>query len=252
MSSTVGREERLALFQRSALLGDIGRQATVLCELIETADSAELEEMTRLLKQAQDRGNAWDQEVWNELWKQWGRMDPVRCLELAGDGQGMSHGGDYEQMMAGWIEVDRLAAKEWVDSLPRGYAETGVAAYFVAEGDFKNPEEMGAAILEATGDLRIRAASIHRYLDFCVSQPELSLVEAYERTPEELRPLVAGKLAERISYQDPEAAAQWLLAHSDEGGLGSQTFIIVAGKLPASSGLRSKLLSIHQQKAFHE
>ncbi|MDP0490401.1 MAG: hypothetical protein Q7Q71_05065 [Verrucomicrobiota bacterium JB023] len=239
---------RLNRFQKAAILGDVERQAAILCDLILDADQSELEEMTKLLKQYQQRGNAWDQEVWNELWKQWGRLAPMRCLELAKQGQGMVHGGDYEQLMAGWLEVDPQGAEEFVSSLPEGHIESGVAAYFVTKGHYNTPEEMGQAILEGTSNDQIRTASIHRYLDYCVSLTDQPMESLYERTPEELQPYLINQFVDRLSYTQAEKAAAWLIEHADEEGLVGRTVLNLHNKLPSGSATRAKLVEIYHDQ----
>lgn len=70
-------EEGVALMKKAALLADPETQADILCGLISAMTQDELTAATQTLLDAQNRGNAWSQEVWNALWTQWGRVNAV-------------------------------------------------------------------------------------------------------------------------------------------------------------------------------
>jgi hypothetical protein len=71
------REERLNLIRKGALIFDGLKQAAYLEGVISALSADEFVEALQLLSEIHNRGNLCAQGVWDSLWKQAGRLDPI-------------------------------------------------------------------------------------------------------------------------------------------------------------------------------
>ncbi|MES2658729.1 MAG: hypothetical protein V4689_08925 [Verrucomicrobiota bacterium] len=223
-------EERIAMLKKAALLADPEKQADILCGLISAMTQDELVESTRSLLDAQRKGNAWSQEVWNALWTQWGRVNPEACLALSKTGErypgwnglnGLNTYNDYRCLMAGWLEVHPEKAMDWAKQPKDNMREAMGSAFAItssANGDLK---QMEAAILSMSGDDMTMKACFNDYFDLANSNGEKPAA-LYERMDAKLREAAWTETIERLSQGNLDEAASWYAKHGSDPGSDSQ------------------------------
>ena len=214
--------ERIALLKKAATLSDADRQAAILCGLIPAMSAEELTESTDVLIKAQGRGNAWSQEVWNELWLQWGRLDPEGCLARAGYGKGLVTGEDYRLLMAGWLETSPNSAVEWAKAnSAQATSQMSEAIAFAlmreAGGDVKKMEQ---AILSVAGNTKLARTCLQEYFDLLpgASAGGKALPDAYAGMSADLRAAAWPVVMYRMSYADRDQAKAWLEQQAGDPG----------------------------------
>lgn len=220
--------ERIALLKKAALLADTGKQSDILCGLISAMTQDELIESTQVLLDAQYRGNAWSQEVWNSLWTQWGRVGAVACLELSKQSsdnktwngfKGLNTTNDYRCLMAGWLETHPEEAIAWAKQDKPDIRSAVGAAYAItssANGDLK---QMESAILGIAGNKLTARACFEDYFDLAAtSADKQSPAQIYDRLAPALQSAAWPTVAERLAQTDTGAAASWLKDHAGDPG----------------------------------
>ena len=221
-------EERVALMKKAALLADPEKQADILCGLISAMTQDELTDATQTLLDAQNRGNAWSQEVWNALWTQWGRVNAEACLALSKQQsgnktlngfKGLNTPNDYRCMMAGWLETHPAAAMAWARQAKDDFREATGAAFAItssAKGDLK---QMEAAILSISDDKLTSQACFQDYFDLATSTGDKPLpAVVYDSLDPKLREAAWPVVMERLIYADLQVAATWLQKHAGDPG----------------------------------
>ncbi|RYD22987.1 MAG: hypothetical protein EOP88_05965 [Verrucomicrobiaceae bacterium] len=227
-ASKLTPEERIALLKKAAVLADPEKQADILVGLLSAMTQDELLESTRSLLDAQRKGNAWSQEVWNALWTQWGRVNPEACLALSKTGErypgwnglnGLNTYNDYRCLMAGWLEARPEDAMAWAKEPKDNLREAMGSAFAItssADGDLK---KMEAGILANAGDDLTRRACFRDYFDLAASSGDkLSAGKVYEQIDLKLRAAAWPEAMERLSNANPEEAASWYEKHRNDKG----------------------------------
>jgi hypothetical protein len=234
-------EERISLLKKAAVLADPEKQADILVGLISAMTQDELVESTRSLLDAQRKGNAWSQEVWNALWTQWGRVNPEACLALSKTGErypgwnglnGLNTYNDYRCLMAGWLEIHPEKAMDWAKQPKDNLREAMGSAFAItssANGDLK---QMEAAILSMSGDAMTMKACFNDYFDLANSNGEKPAA-LYERMDPKLREAAWTETLERLGQGDLDEAASWYAKHGSDPGSESEMAAGLIGKLSA-------------------
>jgi hypothetical protein len=227
-ASKLTPEERIALLKKAAVLADPEKQADILVGLISAMTQDELLESTRSLLDAQRKGNAWSQEVWNALWTQWGRVNPEACLALSKTGErypgwnglnGLNTYNDYRCLMAGWLEVRPEDAMAWAKQPKDNVREAMGSAFAITSGANGDLKLMESSILENAGDDLTRKACFRDYFDLAASTGEkLSAGAIYEQIDPKLRSAAWPEAMERLTTANPEEAASWYEKHRNDQG----------------------------------
>lgn len=240
-------EERIAMLKKAAVLADPEKQADILVGLISAMTQDELAESTRSLLDAQRKGNAWSQEVWNTLWTQWGKVNAEACLELSKTGErypgwnglnGLNTYNDYRCLMAGWLEAHPDKAMAWAQEPKDNLREAMGAAFAItssANGDLK---QMEAAILSIADNELTMKACFTDYFDLASSKGEKP--EAlYERMDPKLRAAAWPETMDRLGKGNPDEATAWFEKHGNDPGRDNESvvgFIVkLAEKDPAET-----------------
>lgn len=219
MAGLLNPDQRITLMKKAAILADPGTQAEILCGLISAMTPDELTETTKVLLDAQRRGNDWSQAVWNSLWTRWGNVDPAACLAFFATGAVMNTTEDYRHLMSGWLDTDPQAALAWAMQ-PGHDPQTAAAVAFAitssARGDLK---QMESAILGISGNEAIAKACLHDYFDLAISSGHLrTATTLYDEIAPSLRAAAWPVVLERLAYTDPQEAATWLEMHATDPG----------------------------------
>jgi hypothetical protein len=211
--------ERMALLVNGAMVYNSGNQTAVLCDLISTCTKDEIREAARLFSEVQERGNFQTREVWDSLWKQWGRVDPMGCLKDAGENAPAKSPGDVRNVMAGWLETDAAGALSWAKEPKQDSLQAAAAALAItqsANGDFKRLESLIRAL---PSDGLTRQACLQDYFDLVSLAGESQSVPAtYEQLDPSLRADAWPVAMQRLSYGDPQEAFSWLQNHAGDPG----------------------------------
>ena len=220
--------ERIALLKKAALLADTGKQSDILCGLISAMSQEELVESTQVLLDAQFRGNAWSQEVWNSLWTQWGRVGAVACLELSQQSsdnktwngfKGLNTPNDYRCLMAGWLETHPEEAMDWAKQDKQDIRSAVGAAYAITSGAQGDLKQLEAAILGISANKLTARACFEDYFDLAATSADKpSPTAIYDRLAPALQFAAWSTVVERLAQTDPGAAASWLENHARDVG----------------------------------
>ena len=249
------REERVEMLQRGALIYDDLKQADFLIALIGTLDKEELAEARKYLGRAQGRGNRCAQAVWDVLWKQAGRVAPLQTLENYGRYKGRN---DARRIMAGWFETDAAAALAWAKGEPESdevqYAQSAAYALTLeADGD---PAKLLQTLNETELNDRLTREVLLDYFDLAEAVGAGGGAAAvYEALPTSLQAEAWEVALQRISYDDKEAALEWLADHSDDAGFDiRQTTHLMAERAqkdPAQTTIWAAELTISPDEKVH-
>ncbi len=211
--------ERMALLVNGAMVYNSGNQTAVLCDLISTFSKEEIREAARLFSEVQERGNFQTREVWDSLWKQWGRVDPMACLASAGrDDSARSH-GDVRNVMAGWLETDAAAALAWAKGPTKGKLEAAAAAFAITQSANGDMEKLFVAISSLPSNSLTTRECFHDYFDLASLAGEGQSVPAiYDQLDPSLREEAWPVAMQRLSYGDAQQAVSWLQNHAGDPG----------------------------------
>lgn len=212
-------EERIALMRKGALIFDGTKQAEMICGVISALSKEELVEATRILGDAQGRGNFHAQAVWDAVWKQWGKLDATGCLAgFTSDPNGKSR-TDARHVMQGWMDADPAAALAWAREPKEAYHEAAAAAYALtrsAGGDLKKLEAAMLTLPEGNATAR---DCLQDYFDIASLSPATEKASTvYEQMPASLKAAAWPVAIQRMSYSDPQEAVNWLTAHVNDPG----------------------------------
>lgn len=214
---TLDEARLLSSEQRMQLIANGGRvfgsrnQIAALTNIIGALTKDEMKQAADTLGEIQDRGNFQTQEVWDTLWKQWGRVDPVVCLAFFGSSAVSKSNADARNVMAGWLETDPDAALAWANEPKKSALEASAAALAItnaANGNLKQMENAIAA-LPAESPL-VRRQCLRDYFDAAIlSEENATPATIYESTPPAMRQDAWPVALNRMTLQDPKAAAKW-------------------------------------------
>lgn len=211
--------ERIALLKKAALLSDPDRQEDVLCGLVSVMTREELEEAVVTLRTAMGRGNQWSQEVWDTVWKQWGKVDPQACLALAKKGVALFTPEDCRRFMMGWMEEDPAGAIRWASEPHKDPREAAAAAYAITHSAGGDLDKMQSAIASLSGDPRVVQSCLHDYFDLAISTDTGKTPAAlYEQMPANLQAKAWQVVLNRTAYEDRSEAMTWLEQHASDPG----------------------------------
>ncbi len=162
-------EQRISLLRKAALLSNPASQEDVFCGLVAVMTREELADAVRILRGSMGRGNQWSQAVWNTVWSQWGKVDPMACLELSKEGATLFSNEDFRGLMAGWLEADRSAAMAWASQPSHDPREAAAAAYAITHAAGGDIKAMEAAIASVANDPATAKSCFHDLFDLAIS-----------------------------------------------------------------------------------
>jgi hypothetical protein len=212
-------QQRLDLLGKGALVFDSNKQAEMLCGVINALTKEEMQEAMRLLAEAQDGGNACAQVVWDTLWKQWGRVDPVECVKYINETSGTKSRTDARHVMEGWLEANPEAALAWAKDAKNTRLDGAAAAMAMtwnAGGDLKQLEE--AILARPPGDMAAKDC-LWDYFDLSsLATDSPTAAQVYEKLPPALQESAWSVTLQRLTYTDPQAGKDWLEQHAGDPG----------------------------------
>lgn len=211
--------ERMALLVNGAMVYNSGNQTAVLCDLISTFSKEEIREAARLFSEVEKRGNFQTREVWDSLWKQWGRVDPVGCLASAGRDAIARSSGDARNVMAGWLETDAAGALAWAKGPKRGQLEAAAAAFAITQSTNGDINRLDSAIRALPSDGLTRQECLEDYFDLAsLAGEDQSVPAIYDQLDPSLRAVAWPVAMQRLTYGDPQEAVSWLQNHAGDPG----------------------------------
>lgn len=212
-------EQRLELLGKGALVYDGGKQAEMLCGVINALTKEEMQTAMDLLAQAQDGGNACAQIVWDTLWKQWGRVDPVECIKYLNATPDSKSRSDARHVMEGWLETDPDAAIAWAKDAKNTRLDAAAAAMAMTWHSGGDLKQLGEAILTRPAGDKAAKDCMWDYFDLAsLSKDSPTAGQIYDNLPPGLKEAAWPVTLQRLAYTDPQAAKDWLQQHSGEPG----------------------------------
>jgi hypothetical protein len=211
--------ERMALLVNGAMVYNSGNQTAVLCDLISTFSKEEIREAARLFSEVQERGNFQTREVWDSLWKQWGRVDPIGCLMDAGENAPAKSPGDMRNVMAGWLETDAAGALAWAKEPKQDSLHAAAAALAITQSANGDIKRLKSIIQALPSDGLTRRECLQDYFDLASLAGEGQSVAAiYDQLDPSLREAAWPVAMQRLSYGDSQEAVSWLQNHAGDPG----------------------------------
>jgi hypothetical protein len=212
-------EERLDILAKGALVFDGNKQADMLCGLLAAMTKEEMPEATRLLAEAQDGGNACAQAVLDTLWKQWGRVDPVGCIEYFAANSGSKTRSDARFLMEGWLEVDPAAALAWARQPRESRLDSAAAAMAITWDSSGDPKRLQGELLSMPAGSPVTRECLLDYFDLAsLDKDSPSAAEIHARLPPALQQAAWTVTLQRLTYTNPQAAKDWLEKHAGDPG----------------------------------
>jgi hypothetical protein len=211
--------ERMDLLAKGALVFDGTKQAEMLCGLIAALTKEEMRKAMDTLAQAQDGGNACVQAVWDALWTQWGRVDPVGCLKYLDATSGNKSRSDVRHAMEGWLETDPGAALAWAREPKQTRLDASAAALAMTRDAGGDPERLKEAILaRPPGDMAAKDC-LWDYFDLAsLSKENPNAGQIYDNLPPSLQEAAWSVTLRRLIYTNPQSAKDWLQQHAGDPG----------------------------------
>lgn len=211
--------ERMRLLADGALIYNSANQAAVLCGVISALTKEEIQEAMNILGGIQDRGNYQTQEVWDGLWKQWGRVDPMACLANFGVDAVSKSRADARNVMTGWLETDPAAALAWAKEPKHAPLEAAAAALAITSQAHGGLKQLESAILALPADGLTANECLQDYFDLASLAGKAQSPETiYQQIPAALRPAAWSVTARRIGYGDSAVAKAWVSQHAADPG----------------------------------
>ena len=212
-------EERMALLADGALIYNSANQAAVLCGVISALTKEEIRDAANILGRIQDRGNGITQPVWDALYKQWGRVDPVVALAHFGIDAVSKSPADAKHVMAGWLETDSSAALAWATLPKQAPLEAAAAAYAITSSTGGDRKRLEAAILELPADSQMTRACLEDFFDLASLAGEGQTATAiYDGLAPSLRAAAWPVTKRRLTFAEPAEAAAWMEKHANDPG----------------------------------
>ena len=209
-------EERLELLRKGALIFDGLKQEAYVKEIIKTLDVDELEKAIKIFGKAQDRGNYPAQAIWNDLWKQAGRLNPEKTLSSLGPNHTRS---DARFVMEGWIEANPSEAVAWAEFPKTSAHEAEAAAYALTHNANGDPEKLLAILTKRAPDDLVLKDCLQDYFDIAdINGTSEGTSAIYDNLPESLKPQAWSVTMRRLSYTDAQEAVDWLGEHVKDPG----------------------------------
>lgn len=212
-------EQRLELLTNGAWAGDYGNQEAMLCGLISVLTRDEIHEAADILGSIQDQGNSQAPEVWKSLWQQWGRLDPVGCLEFFGPDAVSKSTVDARNVMTGWLEMNADAALAWAWKPGKSELEAAAAALAISRSANGNLKQLESSILGLPGNEATSRACLEDYFDLAtLAGQDRTAATVYDELPPSLRPAGWIVAAKRLGYGDSATAKDWVTRHAHDPG----------------------------------
>jgi len=225
--------ERMEMLANGGLVYNSGNQQAVLIGLIGGLTKDEIQKAGDTLGAIQDRGNSLTQQVWDAFWKQWGRVDPARCLSFFGPGAVSKSSADARNVMSGWLETDPAGAYAWARGRKESSLEDAAAALAITSAAGGNLKQMRSDIAALPAEsASIRHRCLQDYFDSALLSGAGSTVDSvYEELPESLRQAAWPVALRRMTMEDPKNAASWFEKNLDPSGWNSTATIGLADQL---------------------
>lgn len=213
-------EQRLELLGKGALVYDGNKQAEMLCGVINALTKEEMQAAMDTLAKAQDGGNFCAQAVWDTLWKQWGRVDPVECIRYLNSTPDSKSRSDARHVMEGWLETDPDAALAWAKDAKNTRLDAAAAAMAMTWNSGGDLKQLGEAIQSRPAGDKAAKDCMWDYFDLAsLSKDNPTVGRIYDDLPSALKEAAWSVTLQRLTYTDPQAAKDWLQQHAaDPGG----------------------------------
>ncbi|MES2475758.1 MAG: hypothetical protein V4640_08255 [Verrucomicrobiota bacterium] len=231
-------EERLARIADAALVFNSGNQVEALSGLIGALSKDEILQATDLLGGAQDRGNFQPQEIWIELWTQWGRVDPLGGLQHFVDRPGGKGRDDARSIMHGWLGIDPDAAILWAHEPKRATLDAAAAALALSHEAGGDLGKMEATMLALPENGMTRAECADRYFDMAaLAGDAFDPAATYDAMPEALQPAAWSAAFGRISQGARAETIDWVKSHYEASSQNDNAMVDFIGKCVAEDAV---------------
>lgn len=212
-------KERLAALADGAAIYQSGNQVVVLCGLISALTKDEMREAMAILGGVQDRGNFQTQEVWDTLWKQWGRVDPMGCIADFGEDARSKSRKDARNVMAGWLETNADAALAWAMEPKTAPLQAAAAALAITNNANGDLNQLQSAIRALPADSPTARECLNDYFDLAsLTGKDPSAADIYDELDPALQAAAWPVAMRRLALADPQQAATWLEKHASDPG----------------------------------
>jgi len=209
-------EERLELVRKGALIFDGLKQEAFLRGVIPTFSKDELGQAIDLLGKAQNRGNLCAQGVWDEVWRQSGRVNAEGCLNSFSYGISRS---DCRHVMEAWLETDLEGARAWAKTKKISQHQAAAAAYALTHEAGGDAAKLLSTLSSLQSDEAVQKECLKDYFDLAeLTGQTQGTASIYDQLPPTLRPQAWETTMERLCYTNPQQAVEWLASHVNDPG----------------------------------
>lgn len=225
--------ERMELLASGSQIYNGSNQTEFLIGMIGSLTKEELTEATNILGGSQDRGNGMSQQIWDTLWKQWGRVDPRSWISRFGSDSSGKSQADARNMMAGWLETDPAAALAWAQGPKPSNVEAAAAARAITSASDGNLKQMRADIIEFSDEsVLTRRQCLQDYFDTAMlSGDNPSVASIYGDLPASLRESAWPVALHRMTLEDPKTAVTWFEENLSASAWKEPTSFLLADRL---------------------
>ena len=202
--------------RKGALISDGLKQEAFLSGVLPTLSKDELEQAIALLGKAQDRGNFCAQGVWDEVWRQSGRVNAEGCLSSFAKDTSRS---DSRHVMEGWLEADPEGTLAWAKTPKSSHHEAAAAAYALSHEAGGDAAKLLSTISSLPIDEAVKTECLKDYFDLAdISGQTQGTASTYDQFPPTLKPQAWETTMQRLCYTDPQEAVDWLASHVNDAG----------------------------------
>ncbi|WP_193213101.1 hypothetical protein [Luteolibacter marinus] len=198
--------ERMDLIASGAQIYNSSNQIAFLTGVIGALTADEIPRALESLGGMQDRGNGITQQVWDSLWRQWGRVDPEGGLRRFGPGTSFTNHADARNMMEGWLETDAAAALAWAREPKQSPMQVSAAARAITSATYGDLERMRTDIAALPEEaLDTREQCLKEYFDMALlSEEDRTIASICEDLPESLQEMGRREAQRRMAMVSPD------------------------------------------------
>ena len=209
------------MVRKGALIFDGLKQEAFLRGVIPTFSREALIQAIDLLGKAQNRGNLCAQGVWDEVWRQSGRVNAEGCLKSFSYGISRS---DCRHVMEAWLETDLDGALAWAKTKKISQHQAAAAAYALTHEAGGDAAKLLSTLSSLQSDEAVQKECLKDYFDLAeLTGQTQGTASIYDQLPPTLKPQAWETTMQRLCYTDTQQAVDWLASHVNDAGLNYQS-----------------------------
>ena len=241
------------MVRKGALISDGLKQEAFLRGVLPSLSKDELGHAIALLGKAQDRGNFCAQGVWDEVWRQSGRVNAEGCLSTFAKNTSR---GDCRHLMEGWLEADPEGALAWAKTPKSSPPEVAAAAYALTHEAGGDASKLLSTISSLPTDAAVTKECLKDYFDLAdLTGQTQGTASTYDQLPPTLKPQAWETTMQRLIYTDPQLAVDWLASHVNDAGRNyrptAPLFVELAKDDPAGAAAWAAKLPDEPNDSYH-